>query len=320
MPLPESPPGLHPLLAAGVAARRSQPRYQDVGIAEARALNRRRNLPDGATPPIDLFAVEALQIAGPGGTLPLRLYRPSAERPLPLLVYLHGGGFVAGDLDTHDTILRRLAREACILILSVDYRLAPEHPFPAAVDDARAATVYALEAAEALGAGAILVGGDSAGGALAAAAAAGVPELAGLVLLYPVTDLSRIGESESYRLFGDGRAGLSTDDMLWNSGLYAPHPISRGDWRCSPLLLPPGMRLPPTLVLTAEFDVLRSDGEAFAHLLGARGVAVTRHRMTGVNHGFLGAPDAVPQVSAAFATIAAWIKSEAGGAAFKHRR
>lgn len=236
------------------------------------------------------------------------------------LLYLPGGGFMlpASPQITH--LMLRIHREAGTRGLLVHYRLAPEHPFPAAVDDARAATVYALEAAEALGAGAILVGGDSAGGALAAAAAAGVPELAGLVLLYPVTDLSRIGESESYRLFGDGRAGLSTDDMLWNSGLYAPHPISRGDWRCSPLLLPPGMRLPPTLVLTAEFDVLRSDGEAFAHLLGARGVAVTRHRMTGVNHGFLAAPDAVPQVSAAFATIAAWIKSEAGGAAFKHRR
>lgn len=309
MPLPEALLGLHPVLAAGVAARRSQPRYEDVGIAEARALNRSRNVPDGNTPLSELFAIENLHAAGPGGSLPLRLYRPSPEHGLPLLVYLHGGGFVAGDLDTHDLILSRLSREAGILILSVDYRLAPEHPFPAAVDDAAAALAYAMGNSQILGADprAIMVGGDSAGGAIAAAAAT-VPGLAGLVLLYPVTDLSRIGESESYRLFGDGRAGLSTADMIWSSGLYAPAPDSRHDWRCSPLLMPAGMRFPPTLILTAEFDVLRSDGEDFAGLLRGRDVAVAHHRIPGANHGFLAAT-AVPQVDDAYAAITAWIAS-----------
>lgn len=310
MPLPEVLPGLHPVLAAGVAARLSQARYQDVGIAEARALNRSRNVPDGSTPLPELFAVENLHAIRPDGTLPLRLYRPSPEHGLPLLVYLHGGGFVAGDLDTHDLILRRLSREAGILILSVDYRLAPEHPYPAALEDAGAAIAYATGNTQTLGANprAIIVGGDSAGGAIAAAAAATQPDLAGLVLLYPFTDLSRIGESESYRLFGDGRAGLSTADMIWSSSLYAPSPASRHDWRCSPLLMPAGLRLPATLILTAEFDVLRSDGENFASLLRERDVEVAHHRIPGVNHGFLSATS-VPQVDDAFAIITQWIAS-----------
>jgi len=301
--------GLHPFLAAGVAARRRGPHYSDLTLAEARQLSRARQGEPTRLPAV--HSVEDFSVAGPGGLLPVRLYRPFGGSALPLVVYFHGGGFVAGDLDSHDSILRRLVLASGAAILSVGYRLAPEHPFPAAIDDAEAALHYAFEHVGELGVDprAIFTGGDSAGAAIALAAAGAAPELAGALLFYPVTDLSRLGDTESYRRFGDGSAGLSLDDMHWSARHYAPETSSRRDWRCSPLLVGEGVRLPPTFVATAEFDVLRSEGEALAGRLTANGNLVEHHAAPGVNHGYLGAGESVPQAGATIAAAAAWLRA-----------
>ncbi len=298
--------GLHPVLAAAAAKRRTDPQYSQIGIEAARALSLARQGQPTRLPEVQ--SVEDLTVPGAEGLLPARLYRPSRDPGLPLLVYFHGGGFVAGSLDSHDSILRRLALESGIAILSVDYRLAPEHPFPAPVEDGAAALRYALGHPSELGvSGPVLAGGDSAGAAIALAASGMVGGIAGLVLFYPVTDLSRVGDTESYRAFGDGRAGLSLDDMRWFAEQYAPDPASRSDWRCSPLLADPSVRLPPAFVATAEYDVLRSEGEALAAQLEQRGIAVAHHAAKGVNHGYLGAGDAVPEAGVTVAAVAKWI-------------
>lgn len=306
--------GLHPILAASITERRRGPRYSDLSLAAARQLSQARQGEPTRLPAVD--SVVDFTIAGPGGALPVRLYRPSHEPALPLLVYFHGGGFVSGDLDSHDAVLRRLTLIGRVMIISIDYRLAPEHPFPAAIDDAEAALRYACRSAAALGAapGAIFAGGDSAGAAIALASAAAVGGLAGLLLFYPVADLSRLGKTESYRAFGDGRAGLSLDDMEWSTRLYVADPAIRIDWRCSPLLLGAAIELPPTFVTTAEFDILRSEGEALAKLLVARGTSVLQHTANGVNHGYLGAGEAVPQSGDTLAAAARWLN------ALVHRR
>ena len=301
--------GLHPFLAASVAARRRGPQYSDLTLIEARHLSRARQGEPTRLPAVD--RVEDFSIAGPGGPLPVRLYRPSGAAALPLVVYFHGGGFVAGDLDSHDSILRRLVLASGAAVLSVEYRLAPEHPFPAAIEDAEAGLHYAFAHAGELGVDpkAIVSGGDSAGAAIALAAAGAAPELAGALLFYPVTDLSRLGDTESYRRFGDGSAGLSLDDMHWSARHYAPEPSSRQDWRCSPLLAGEDIRLPPAFVATAEFDVLRSEGEALARRLAARGNLVEHHAARGVNHGYLGAGKSVPQAGTTIAAAAAWLQA-----------
>lgn len=300
---------LHPVLAAAVAKRRLEPQYSQLGITAARALSLARQGRPTRLPVVD--TVVETTVPGVAGMLPARVYRPSRRADLPLLVYFHGGGFVAGGLDSHDSILRRLALAADVAIISVDYRLAPEHPFPAAIEDGTAALRHVLSHAGQLGVaeGSVLVGGDSAGAAIALTAAAMVEGLAGLLLFYPVADLSRLGETESYRAFGDGRAGLSLDDIKWFAGHYAPDVASRADWRCSPLLADGRARLPPVFVATAEFDVLRSEGEALAVQLHARGAQVTHRAARGVNHGYLGAGEAVPEATMTIAAAAAWIRS-----------
>lgn len=299
--------GLHPILAAAAAKRRADPQYSQLGIEAARALSLSRQGQPTRLP--ELASVTDLTVPGAAGPLAARLYRPSLESTPALLVYFHGGGFIAGSLDSHDSILRQLALASSIAILSVDYRLAPEHPFPAPVDDAVAALGYALARPNDFGSsGPIFAGGDSAGAALALAAAGAVDNLAGLVLFYPVTDLSRIGDTESYRAFGDGRAGLSEDDMRWFAECYAPDPATRTDPRCSPLWDSTN-RLPPTFVATAEYDVLRSEGEALVAHLEARGIPATHRAAGGVNHGYLGAGEAVPEATATITATASWIAS-----------
>ena len=299
--------GLHPILAAAAAKRRAEPKYSQLGIEAARALSLARQGQPTRLP--ELASVTDITVPGAAGPLAARLYRPSLESHLPLLVYFHGGGFVAGSLDSHDSILRRLALAAGIAILSVDYRLAPEHPFPAPVDDAATALRHALaNPGEFASSGPVFAGGDSAGAALALAAAGMVENLTGLILFYPVTDLARIGDTDSYRAFGDGRAGLSEDDMRWFAECYAPDPATRTDPRCSPLL-DGTSNLPPAFIATAEYDVLRSEGEALAAHLEAGDIPTTHRAATGVNHGYLGAGEAVPEATATLAAAANWLKA-----------
>jgi acetyl esterase/lipase len=258
--------------------------------AEARADLRRLALSlEGPKFPVD--RVEELELPGPVAPIGARLYRPEGESsPLPLLVYLHGGGWVRGDLDTHDNTCRFLARHAGALVLSVDYRLAPEHEFPAAVDDSAAAFRWACENAGELGAdpAAIAVGGDSAGGNLAAvvaqlAVADGGPVPAFMLIIYPATDFSE--KRRSVKLFREGFL-LTESDMDWYTAQYLPNDEAKLDSRASPLLAEELEGMPSAYVMTAGFDPLRDEGEAYALRLREAGVPVALRRHRGLIHGF----------------------------------
>lgn len=243
--------------------------------------------------PVDLAPVaevDDLTCPGAAGPLRLRTYRPRAEAGLPVLVWYHGGGWTIGDLDGADATCRELANASGALVVSVDYRLAPEDPFPAAVEDAWAALQWVAAHAEQLQAdtGRLAVGGDSAGGNLAAVVAlmardAGFPSLRFQVLVYPATD-ARLGWP-SLDQNGSGYF-MSREDVEWFYRQYAPPDPE--DWRMSPLLAPDHGGLPPALVLTAEYDPLRDEGEAYAAALQAAGVPVQLQRYDGMIHGFFG--------------------------------
>jgi acetyl esterase len=262
-----------------------EPAVEDLPIAEGRDVLRRQCQIVGGRQPVG--ATRDLQV----GALPGRLYVPrGAATPGPLLIWLHGGGFVYGDLDSHDAVCRFLAEQAGVRVLAVDYRLAPEHPFPAAYDDARASHRWVAENAASLGADAELlaIGGDSAGATLSAgvaiaAAREGLP-LAFQLLLYPSTDQTAAWPSRAR--FGDGLY-LTTEFMDMAKRSYLPDPATWGLPEVSPLLadLPPG--LAPAYVATAGFDPLRDEGEAYARKLADAGVDVTQRRYADQIHGFI---------------------------------
>jgi acetyl esterase len=262
----------------------------DLSPAEARVLTARQARAISGRR-IALPRVEDLVLPGADGPIGARLYVPEpGADPGGLLVFYHGGGHVKGDLDTHDTACRFIARAAGVGVLSVDYRLAPEHPFPAAAGDAVAALRFAFEEAERLGFDRerIAVGGDSAGGNLAAVATLAAkegeaPMPAFQLLIYPLCDYSR--KSRSYELFGDGFY-LTEADMDWFRDHYVPDPEAARDWRASPLLAPDLSGLPPAYVLTAGFDPLRDEGEEYARTLRAAGVRVALRRHDGLLHSF----------------------------------
>ncbi len=242
--------------------------------------------------PDQLDRVEDLSVPGPAGDIPLRLYASERGGLRPALIYFHGGGFVFGNLDTHDAVCRALAKQSGAVVIAVDYRLSPEHKFPAAVDDSYAATVWVAANAERLGIDArrIAVGGDSAGGNLATVVAmrcrdAGGPALAAQVLIYPVTDSSSL-ETGSHREFGEGYF-LTGAAMEWFTGHYLASADQKRHPEVSPLLAPNLSGLPPALVITAEFDPLRDEGEAYAKRLQQAGVPVTISRYPGMIHGFV---------------------------------
>ena len=214
-------------------------------------------------------------------------------RPAPLVVYYHGGGHVIGDLDTHDQPCRLLSREIPALVLAIDYRLAPEHQFPAAVEDALAAFRWAAAEAVRLGAdpSRIAVAGDSAGGNLAAVVcqlslAGGGPTPAFQALVYPVTDYS--AERPSYALFGEGFF-LTREEMHWYRRNYFAAPEDRADPRASPIRAADLAGLPPAHVVTAGFDPLRDEGEEYARRLEEAGVPTTLRREPDLVHGFINA-------------------------------
>jgi acetyl esterase/lipase len=270
-----------------------RPDFETLPVREARE-EIRREAASVAGRPLPVARVEATTIPGPAGSLPARLYVPwGAPAAGPLLVYLHGGGWVVGDLDTHEVPCRFLAREAGVRVLAVHYRRAPEHPFPAAVDDAVAAVRFAIEASDRLGAdpARVAVGGDSAGGNLSAAAARllaqdGGPAPAFQLLIYPVTDLSR--KRRSYELFRDGFF-LTERQMDWYRDHYLPDAGAALDPRASPLLAEDLSGLPPAHVAVAGFDVLRDEGIEYAGRLLQADVDVSLGRHTGLIHGFANA-------------------------------
>jgi acetyl esterase len=273
-----------------LVAKSGRPAYHTLSPKDARQLFLETRPASTPTPP-EIGSVRNLVTEG---SIPLRVYRPAGvpdTTRLPVYVYFHGGGWVIGDLDTHDVVCRQITAEAGVSVVSVDYRLAPEHKFPAAADDAWAATrwVVAHAAELAVDATRLAVGGDSAGGNLAAVMAlmareAGGPAIALQVLLYPVTDVA--GEAESYQTFADGYM-LTRDSMRWFIAHYLKASEDAADWRASPLRTPSLAGLPPALIITAGFDPLRDEGEAYARRLREAGVRVDYACYGGMIHGFV---------------------------------
>lgn len=249
------------------------------------------------------------------GGVRCRLYRSSAETPAPLLIYYHGGGWVIGDLDSHDDICRKLAREARCSVIAVDYRLAPEHPAPAALDDCIAATRWVFANASALGIDAkrIAIGGDSAGGNLAALVAMHAGEKPVFQLLvYPATDM-RMGQ-QSHRDNAQGYL-LTADSMKWFIGHYiGDDDARRTDPMVSPILSDDSMlgKSPPTLVITAEFDPLRDEGEQYAAKLASVGVPTSTVRFNGQVHAFFGMSEILDDAAAAISLSASYLRKHLG--------
>jgi acetyl esterase len=271
------------------------PSFEELPVADARAkVAHEASLFSG--PVAEVGRVDELELPGADGPLPGRFYVPTGDAsPRPLLVFFHGGGWVVGDLDTHDSPCRFITREGELLVLSVGYRRAPEHRFPAAVEDALAAFRWAVANASELGADphAIAVGGDSAGGNLAAVVAQlatrdGGPAPAFQLLFYPVTDLST--KRRSYELFSEGFF-LSERQMDWYRGHYLPDRAATLDPRASPLLAEDVSGLPPAYIAVAGFDILRDEGEEYAARLRDAGVPVALRRHPGIVHGFVNAVD-----------------------------
>jgi len=252
----------------------------------------RRAAESAAGPPLPMARVEELEMPGPAGTIPARLYVPpgSSPRLRSLLVYFHGGGWVIGDLDTHDGPCRFLATHADTAVLSVDYRLAPEHPFPAAVEDSLAAFAWAAANAGELGVDPdrIAVGGDSAGGNLAASVSliardGGGARPAMQLLIYPATDAVEGGPSRG--LFAQGFM-LTKADMDWFEAHYLPAGTDKADPRVSVIRAESLAGLPPAYVATAGFDPLRDEGEAYAGRMREAGVRVALRRHPGLVHSY----------------------------------
>lgn len=272
-------------------AEKGFPATHTLSPTEARAWYRdRRSFSQPA--PREMAEVRDLAAPGPHGTIPLRLYRPAGvASPAPTLVYFHGGGWVIGDLDTHDVLCRQLADEARCVVVSVDYRMGPEHRFPAAPDDCLAATRWLMAQAGDLGLDAtrFAVGGDSAGGNLAAVVSLALRDDPGpqplkfQLLIYPATDM-RAG-APSHTSNGQGYV-LTSDTIAYFQGHY----LNRDqltDWRASPLLAAGLAQLPPALVLTAGFDPLRDEGRQYADALSAAGSTAQYVCFERQIHGFI---------------------------------
>jgi acetyl esterase len=278
--------------AAALRARREAagtPPLYTLSLAEARAADL-ADIQAGSGQPEPVAIVEHHTIDGPGGELVLRIHRPEAVDGLPVLVYLFGGGWVLGTLDTCDAICRSLANSARCATVSVGYRLAPEHPFPAAVEDCYAAAAWIADNAESLGLDPrrIAVGGDSAGGNLAAAVTLlsrerGGPAFRHQLLVYPNTDYR--GETPSMREHADPML-FNRESVRWYWRHYLADEQDGRNPLASPLLAPDLSGLPPATVITAEYDPLRDEGEQYAARLESAAVAVELRRYAGMPHGF----------------------------------
>ena len=268
-------------------ARSSLPHFHTVPAHVARRIYRDTRAVLAPRPP----QVADVRLLVLDGAVAARVYRPALEKTLPALVFFHGGGWTIGDLDTHDVVCRQLALGARCVVFSVDYRLAPEHPFPAAVEDCFFATKYVSNHSKELNIDPtrIAVGGDSAGGNLAAVVALmargeGGPALVYQLLIYPATD--QRCEFASHERNGEGYL-LTRDGIRFFRGGYLPNPADRTDWRASPLLAASHAGLPPAFVLTAGYDPLVDEGRAYAERLAAAGVEVGYKEYSDMVHGFV---------------------------------
>lgn len=296
-------------LILDAAQQSGAPGLHTVSPVDARALYRAGAALFASTPE-RAVTVDELICPGPAGPIPLRRYRPTEDpsASLATLIFFHGGGWTFGDLDSHDHICRHLCAEAQVMVVSVDYRLAPEHKFPAAVDDALAVTRWIASNSAAMGAdGARLaVGGDSAGGNLAAVTALqardkGGPDLAFQLLIYPATDMTM--DHESHTTFATGYR-LTRPVMAWSLTNYLRDGTDMLDPLASPILAGDHSKLPPALVMTAGYDPLRDEGKAYADVLFAAGVDVEYRCYDTMIHGFVGMTGAVDVARQALADAA----------------
>lgn len=303
---------LHPHVRAllDLIEQRAIPPIHALPPPEARALYRDRRQFTQPEPP-EVSEVRACQADGPHGLIPLRMYRPlgvASEAILPVLVYFHGGGWVIGDLETHDTLCRELANGSGCAVVSVDYRLAPEHRFPCALDDSLAATYWVARNAAQLriDASRLAVGGDSAGGNLAAVVAilardAGDLPIAYQLLIYPATDARCVAPSHAAN--GQGYM-LTTETMAYFLGHYLSTAEEKQAVTASPLLHPDLSKLPPALVLTAGYDPLRDEGLQYAQRLTQAGNRATQICFERQIHGFILMGKVIDEANAAVALCA----------------
>jgi acetyl esterase len=293
-----------------------RPPYETLTPTEAREYYRQARLVTNPDPPL-LKSVEPLAIAAPGGVIPARIYTPRTLRQsnglAPALVFFHGGGWVIGDLETHDVACRKLADEGQLIVISVDYHRAPEHKFPAAVDDAIAATKWIAGHAKELGidVAQLCVGGDSAGGNLAAVVAIAArdgngPAIAGQVLIYPATDFAMTHPSHRE---AETSVMLTHTVIRWFRDHYLNSLADGEDWRASPARVKSLAGLPPAYLLTAGADPLRDEGEEFAKRLEAAGVPVTYRTFPGQFHGFFTMGKLLDQANVAARDIGAWLRA-----------
>jgi acetyl esterase len=290
-----------------------RPAYETLTAPEAREYYMQARVVSNPEPP-ELLSVEPLSIPASHGAVPARIYTPKQTRTkdglAPCLVFFHGGGWVIGNIETHDVVCRKLAHEGELIVISVDYRLAPEHRFPAAVDDAITATRWVATNARRLGidASRLSVGGDSAGGNLAAVVALDArengPKLAGQMLVYPATDLGRTHPSHREP---ETSILLTHTVIVWFSNHYLDG-ADINDWRVSPLRARTLSGLPPAYVLTAGADPLRDEGDEYAARLKQAGVPVTYRHFPGQFHGFFTMGKLLNQANVAVSEIAVWLK------------
>jgi acetyl esterase len=293
-----------------------RPAYETVSPAEAREFYLQARFVSNPEPP-ELASIEPLAIPSPAGPIPARVYTPvklrNANGLAPCLVFFHGGGWVIGNLDSHDVACRKLADEGQLIVISIDYRLAPEHKFPAAVNDVVAATKWIAGNAKQLGidASRLVIGGDSAGGNLAAVVAISArdgsgPAIAGQVLIYPAVDFAMKHPSHSEP---ETSILLTHSAIKWFTGLYLNGPADGDDWRASPARAATLAGLPPAYVLTAGADPLRDEGDEYAKRLKEAGVAVTYRHFPGQFHGFFTMGRLLPQANVAASEIGAWLRA-----------
>lgn len=291
------------------AAAAGAPPMTELSPPEARAMYQAMR-PEN--PDLAVGSVSELGIPGPAGDIPARVYRPEGAGDFPVLMNFHGGGWVIGDLLTADAISRDFCRTAQCVVVSIDYRLAPEHPYPAAAEDCIAATAWVGENMGAVGGnGKLAVTGESAGGQLAAvvaqaAQAAGQPDICFQLLAYPVVDHdmtrgSYVENAEGYL--------LTTDTMRWFWDLYCPDPSARDDAKASPIKAESLAGQPPAMVVTAEFDPLRDEGKAYADALSNAGVPTTYHCADGLIHDFLATAALLPCSRPPFEAACAALKT-----------
>ena len=302
---------VHPEIQSMLDAARGAPAMQTLPIEVVRvAFEKQRAFGNRRVPLAD---ISERNIEGPGGALTLRIYTPHGDAKFPMIVFYHGSGFVLCSLDTHDMMCRLLCDGVGAVVVSVDYRLAPEHRFPAGLEDCLAATRWAVANADALHADPahIAIAGDSAGGNLAAVAALRLrdengPAVAAQLLIYPVTDAA--AEAPSYAENAEG-FGLTQAGMKWFFGHYFRGPEDALHPNASPARSADFSKLPPAFVLTAQYDPLRDEGEQYAAKLIAAGVPTKLTRYDGMNHGFFFWYDRVDTTRAAMKDACDWLKA-----------